>query len=97
MSFLTMLKQPSAFLPVAMSVAALARVLGSVVTFGVVHEADEGTAAHLFQLLTGLQIPIVAYFAVTWLPRSPGPALRVLALHAAAGLVALAPVYVLQL
>ena len=97
MSFLTMLKQPSAFLPVAMSVAALARVLGSVVTFGVVHEADEGTAAHLFQLLTGLQIPIAAYFAITWLPRGPGPALRVLALQAVAELAALAPVYCLQL
>ena len=41
------MKQPSALLPIAMSVAALALVLGHVAIFGVAHEADEGTAAHL--------------------------------------------------
>ena len=41
------IRQPSAFLPVALSLVALALVLGHVALFGVVHEADEGTAAHL--------------------------------------------------
>ena len=45
------LKQPSALLPIAMSVAALAVVLGHIAIFGVVRETDEGTAAHLWQLL----------------------------------------------
>jgi hypothetical protein len=97
MSFWSLMKHPSAFIPVAMSLAALALVLGSVATFGVVHEADEGTAAHLFQLLIGLQLPIVAFFAIRWLPRSSGQALQVLALQAGAGLAALAPVYFLHL
>ena len=97
MNFSTLMKRPSAFLPVAMSFAALALVLGSVAMFGVVREADEGTAAHLFQLLIALQIPIVLFFAVRWLPRSPRQALQVLALQAAAGLAALAPVYLLGL
>ena len=97
MNLVTLLKKPSAFLPVAMSFATLALVLGSVAMFGVVREADEGTAAHLFQLLIALQIPIVLFFAVRWLPRSPRQALQVLALQAAAGLAALAPVYILGL
>ena len=58
------MKKPSAFLPVAMSFAALATVLGHVAMFGAVREADEGTAAHIFQLLIAAQVPIVAVFAI---------------------------------
>ena len=87
------MKQPSALLPIAMSIVALALVLGHVAVFGVVHEADEGTAAHLWQLLMAGQAPVVAYFALKWLPRAPGQALRVLALQVVAGLAACVPVY----
>jgi hypothetical protein len=97
MNFSTMLKQPSAFLPVAMSFAALAMVLAHVVMFGVVREADEGTAAHIFQLLMAAQVPVVAFFAVKWLPRTPRQALQVLALQVGAALAALAPVFFLNL
>jgi hypothetical protein len=45
------IKQPSAFPPLARSFAALATVLVFLARFGVVHEPDEGAAAHLFQLL----------------------------------------------
>ena len=97
MKMLTMMKQPSAYLPVAMSFAALATVLGHVVRFGVAREADEGTAAHIFQLLMIAQVPLVAFFAITWLPQAPRQALPVLALQAAAALAALAPVFFLNL
>ena len=97
MKMLTMMKQPSAYLPVAMSFAALATVLGHVVRFGVAREADEGTAAHIFQLLMIAQVPIVAFFAITWLPQAPRQALPILALQAAAALAALAPVFLLNL
>ena len=89
----SLVKQPSGFLPIAMSLAALALVLGHIAIFGVVHEADEGTPAHLFQLLMAGQVPIVAYFALKWLPRAPRQALGVLALQAAAMIAAFAPVY----
>jgi hypothetical protein len=42
------------------------------------------------------QIPIIAFFAVRWLPQSPPSALPVLALQAFAALAALAPVYLLN-
>ncbi len=97
MSFSTMMKHPSAFLPVAMSFAALATVLGHVAMYGAVREADEGTAAHIFQLLMIAQAPIVAFFAIKWLPRTPRQALYILALQAGAALAALAPVFFLNL
>jgi hypothetical protein len=43
------------------------------------------------------QFPIIGYFVVRWLPRAPREALQVLALHVAAVLLALAPVYFLGL
>ena len=89
----SLMKQPSAFLPIAMSAAALALVLGHIALSGGAREADEGTAAHLWQLLMAGQLPVVAYFAVRWLPRTPGTALRVLALQAIAVLAACFPVY----
>jgi len=89
------LRQPSALLPLALSSVAIAMVLGHAAVFGIVREADEGTAAHVFQLLMGAQVPIVAFFAVKWLPRAPGPTLRVLALQAGAALAAIAAVVLL--
>ena len=97
MKFSTLLKKPSAFLPVAMSLAALATVLIHIVFYGVAREADEGAAAHIFQLLMIAQVPIVAFFAIKWLPRFPRQTLLVLALQAVAGLAALAPVFFLKL
>jgi hypothetical protein len=97
MTIWTILKHPSVFLPLAMSFAALVLVLVAVAVFGVVRQADEGAAAHVFQLLLAAQVPIVAFFAIKWLPRSPKQALLVLLLQAGAGLTALAPVFWLGL
>ena len=91
------MKQPSALLPVAMSLAGLALVLGHVAVFGIVHQADEGTPAHLFQLLMVAQVPIVAFFAIKWLPRAPRQAFYVLVLQAGAALASIAPVFFLKM
>jgi len=97
LSFGTIIKQPSAFLPMAMSLMALAIVLGFLVANGVVHQADEGTEAHLWQLLMAGQIPIVGLFAIKWLPRAPRQTLPVIALQAGAALASIAPVLFLHL
>ena len=97
MNLSAMMKKPSALVPLIMSFVALALVLGHTAIFGVVHEADEGTPAHIFQLLMAGQVPIVAFFAIKWLPQAPRQALQVLALQAGAGLAALAPVFFLHL
>jgi hypothetical protein len=97
MNLLAIIKRPSAFLPIAMSLVAMSIVLGHVAIFGAARETDEGAAAHIFQLLIVAQLPIVAFFAIKWLPQTPKLALPVLALQALAGLAALAPVFFLGL
>lgn len=91
------MRHPSALAPIGMSLAALLLVLGHLMIFGMARQADEGTAAHLWQLLMAGQALGVAYFALKWLPRSPGAALPVLALQIAAAVAACAPVYWFQL
>ena len=97
MSVGMIIKQRSAFLPIAMSLGALALLLWHVLAFGVVRQADEGAAARVYQLLMAAQVPIVAYFAITWLPRAPTEALLVLALQVGAALLTLAPLFLLGL
>lgn len=90
------LRQPIAFLPIAMSLCALVLVLGQIALVGVARQADEGTAAHLWQILIAAQAPIVAFFAIKNLPQRPKPAALILSLQALAVLAACAPVYFLH-
>ena len=64
------IRQPTVFLPIAMSLIALSTMLIHFALFRIVHESDEGTAAHIFQILMVAQIPIVALFAMKWSPRT---------------------------
>ena len=96
-SFIGLVRKPSAFIPVAMSVTALG-VIGIAAMLGrLVPQPDEGAEAHLWQLLMAGQLPVLAFFALKWLPRAPRQAVYVLALQAAAVMAALAPVYFLHL
>lgn len=96
-SFRKLLKKPSAFIPVTMSLMALAVVLVTITMFGVPHDKDEGTAAHLWQLLMAGQLPLLAFFVMKWLPRAPRETLYVMALQVGAVLAAMAPVFLLHL
>ena len=87
----TPLRHWSAWLPVAISGFLIAIALRHVAMYGSGMQADEGSEAHLFQLLMPVQALVIAFFAYTWLPRSPRLALALLAvqLAAAAGVIAL--------
>ena len=87
------MRRPSALLPIMMSGIALGIVIGYATIFGVARQADEGTAAHLWQLLMIGQPPAIAFYAVKWFPSEPGPKLGILAVQAGAALAALAPVW----
>jgi hypothetical protein len=88
-----LLKRPSAIIPLTMSVAALALAIGYAAMFGTARQADEGTAAHLWQLLMAGQLPVIAFFAIRWLPTEPRQVLLVLALQIGAALAAMFPVW----
>jgi hypothetical protein len=88
-----LLKRPSAYVPVAMSVTALSIVLGYAAMFGIARQADEGTAAHMWQLLMAGQVPMIAFFAFKWFPAQPKQASLVLAVQIGAALAAMFPVW----
>jgi len=89
-------RQPSAIAPIVMSLVALAGVIAYALLVGVEYQADEGTPARLFQLLMVAQVPIIAWFAVKWLPRAPGRAVIVLAVQALAAMAAVGAVVILE-
>lgn len=91
-----LLRRPSALIPVGMSVAALATVIAYAAMFGIARQADEGTAAHVWQVLMIGQGPVMAFFAIKWLPTRPRQALLVLALQVGAALAAMFPVWWFQ-
>jgi hypothetical protein len=102
-TFGAIMKKPSAFLPLAMSLTALA-MLGGAYMFalatghgGLLREPDEGAIAHLWQLLMAGQLPVLLFFAIKWLPRAPRQTLYVLAIQTGAALASMAPVFFLNL
>jgi hypothetical protein len=96
MTLRSMLKHPSAFLPIGMSLGALATIVVFIAMHGTAPQADEGAAAHIWQLLMAAQAPIIVFFAAKWLPVWPRLAMPVLALQITAALLALAPVFILH-
>jgi hypothetical protein len=90
------LKRPSAFLPVVMSLGALGVVLIVLASHGPAPQADEGAAAHLWQLLMAGQVPVALFFAIKWLPERPRDAIPILVLQVVAALAAMAPVFLLH-
>jgi hypothetical protein len=90
--------RPTALVPIAMSLVALA-VLLLALTFGlgVSNDGDEGAAARLWQLLMLGQRPIVAFFAISWVPREPRNAILLLAIQFTAAFASAAAVFLLHL
>ena len=76
-----------------MSLAAVGLVLGHAAIYGIVYEADEGAAAHIWQILMAGQIPFVIYFMSTWLVQRAKESMLVLALLAGTWLINFAAVY----
>jgi hypothetical protein len=98
-SFGALMKRPSAYVPLGMSLVALTSVL---VTAGIGHPVSgpidrDQVEEHIWQLLMTVQMPIVLFFAVKWLRRAPGQTLGILAVQAGAWLASCAPVYFLHL
>lgn len=92
------LKQPSAWIPVTLSLVVVTAWCIGLTTVGTpVREPDEGVGAHLFQMWLVLEVLMVAFFATKWLPRRPMQALFVLAIQIVAVLAGCAPVFYFKL
>ena len=94
---LTLLKHPSALVPIGLAAAALTIPYILVLIFGPDPTGDEGVGAHSWQLLMLLQVPAILFFLAKWAPEQPKQAAIVLALQVVAFLAAAAPVFLLGL
>ena len=94
----SLFKQPSAWIPLAMSFAALAMIVVFVAINGFASSGngDEGAPARIFQLIMVAQLPIAGYFAVKWLPKQPKQSLMVLALQAVAWIIPIVTIIYLE-
>jgi hypothetical protein len=89
-------KHWSGWLPIAIPIFLFLLGLRYVAINGFVSQADEGTEAHLFQLLMPVQLVVMAYFAVTWLPRAPRQTMPVLVLQGLGAIAVFATVYLID-
>ncbi len=83
--------------PMVMSAAAMAVLVLSLTTGWGRGSGDEGAAAHSWQLLVGLQIPLILAFAATANWRQPRGPIAILGLQILGLLLAMAPVAILRL
>ena len=86
-----LIKKPSAWIPIVIPLIFFAYLVVYLSRFGIVRNADEGTAAHLFQLWLVLEPFLVGFFAIKWLPRARKQALFILSFQVIAALL---PVFV---
>ena len=76
-----LLRKPSAWLPMLMSLAAMGLIVGHVALVGVARQEDEGTEARIFQVLMLVNAVAIGTFAARWLPVAPKAAFSVVALQ----------------
>jgi hypothetical protein len=91
-----LLRRPSAWLPIALSLAALALIAVSAGLGGVAEHEDEGAAARIFQLLMAVDAVAIAFFGLRWVPASPRTAIAILCLQLVLAAVPVATIIVLE-
>ena len=91
-----LMRTPSAWAPIVLSVAALALIVGFVARFGVVQSEDEGTAARIFQMLMLGNAVAIAYFVIRWVPQEPKPALAIVGLQVLLAVIPIVTIILLE-
>lgn len=92
----TLMRKPSAWLSLALSLVAIGLILAHVISVGVAPQADEGTEARIFQVLMLLDALVIGAFAVRWLPIAPKAASAVVALLLVIAAIPLIAIAVLE-
>jgi hypothetical protein len=87
----------SGIVPIVMSAIAFGLLIVALATGWDKGDPDEGTPAHLFQLLIVAQVPFILAFIATADWSKAGRVARTLALQAAALVLAFAPVAIFRL
>ena len=85
------------WVPIAMSAAAISLLIFALISGWERGAKDEGVVAHSWQLLVGLQVPLIVAFVATANWRRPLGVLAILGLQVLGLVVAMAPVAILKL
>ncbi len=94
---ISILKKPSAWVPLALTFAMLSMmVLYFVKVIPPEPTGDEGIMAHSFQLWAVLEFISVLFFVFRWFPQEPGEAWKVTVLQIALAIVPFAIVWSLE-
>ena len=93
----SVIKKPSAWVPLLLSALVLTMLLVMLAHAGVVRQKDEGAEAHLFQIWLVLEICLIPFFAFKWLPRVPYDALLIVVLQISFVLITAFPVFYFHL
>lgn len=100
-SVVAMARQPSAYLPLILSTAALLLLAGAF-TFNfltgaaVKEDHDEGVLAHLYQIMIGVQVLIIPWFALRWGWREWHAGATLLALQVLAITASFVPLWLIE-
>lgn len=97
MSLSVMIKRPLALGPILLAGMALLLVGAYLQLGGAARASDEGATAHVFQLLMLAQGALMLVFAVRYLRQAPASCLQVLSLQILAAMLAVLPVWYLNL
>jgi len=68
---IALIKHPTAWLPMGMSVAILALVLSMVTTLGVMQYSGSGATSQMFQFWIAAESSMIAFFGFKWIPQMP--------------------------
>jgi len=89
------LKQPSAFVPVILSLSAFLMVLGNSIFLGMGHLAAGSSTDNIFQVLMGAQGPVIIFMIVRRLRSHPKETFGILTVQGAAAFLAFAVDFIL--
>lgn len=92
----SLIKKPGAWLPMAISFASLIFLIGYVIVSGIEYHEEERAPARIFQLLMLAQLPVIALFALRWIPRAPKQAFVILLFQVIAAVVPVVTVILLE-
>ena len=96
MTMTAMLRKPSAWLPMLMSLVALLLVLDFLARHGVAPQEDEGAHARILQLLIVVEAIVIGSFGFRWIPEAPRPAIVVIGLQLLIAAIPLGLILVLE-
>lgn len=66
MNFKELIKRPSAFVPVLMSITAIIILLYNIMIVGVEQKQGEEIVTGIYEILIIWQLPVIAFFAFKW-------------------------------